>query len=373
MRLAVPTDSSFADHENKAKWKTADERGDFKIIGLGSAGTVFEIPGTELAVKKGADEMALLNDFFLTNSVHIAFAKAKDTLQSLFPDLVVPKIPLGLNFMTAKSHEYWKANRSRFPESHRDPGAAFEVTRILPLPQAQRELLIDKYFDEDVDIREEAKNDQRNKSCLVRVYLGEREDEDQLDAAYDSLENFPLRLNMVEETLAEDRSLLAAELALALSIIHWQAQVDGMDCEYVLASSTASAPERRELPHLDPQNPVLPKLQDFNVGTFNWRPLHLWVLDFDKASMIQLTQEDVDKRLVPAFLGNDPYYPRPDVDKDLWIHFSNVYCKASIAILTKRNKSAAILELPRRFLEKVELQIEEQIRWDEENHVIFGD
>lgn len=62
------------------------------------------------------------------------------------------------------------------------------------------------------------------------------------------------------------------------------------------------------------------------------RSTHVWVLDFDKATTIDFTANDVDKKLVPAFLGNDPYYPRPDVDEELWEEFSRVYLRASQVI-----------------------------------------
>ena len=61
--------------------------------------------------------------------------------------------------------------------------------------------------------------------------------------------------------------------------------------------------------------------------------MHLWMFDFDKASKIELTKHDVNTRLVPACLGNDPYYPRPQVDEELWEEFCGVYLKASEVIL----------------------------------------
>ena len=46
---------------------------------------------------------------------------------------------------------------------------------------------------------------------------------------------------------------------------------------------------------------------DFWIN-FKKKMIHMWVLDFDKATAITLTADDVDKKWIPAFLGNDPYF-----------------------------------------------------------------
>lgn len=62
---------------------------------------------------------------------------------------------------------------------------------------------------------------------------------------YDSLRNFPLRLDMIEE-LQLNASALAAEMAIGLAILHWQTQVDGMDTELVLGSASHTPPDLPE-------------------------------------------------------------------------------------------------------------------------------
>ena len=314
--------------------------------------------------------MTLWNDFLLTNRVHLAFAESRDLLQDIFPQYVIPRCPSCISFKTPDAKEYWEAYIERYPATHRATGAAFVVDKIPSLTREQREELIDRYFDEDEKVREEAKGDECNRHCLVRIYLGENESEEQSTEAYNSLENFPMRLNMVEDC-SQDKDVLAAEIAIALAMIHWQAQIDAMDTEFVLGSSSGTLPERREPVTFDDDSIELPGPRNVDVRMFKRRELNPWVLDFDKASRIQLTEEDVDKRLVPAFLGNDPYFPRPDVDKDLWDHFSTVYCRASHAILSERNVDGPIIDLPRRFLQKVEAMVERQSRWKEEEQIIF--
>lgn len=61
----------------------------------------------------------------------------------------------------------------------------------------------------------------------------------------------------------------------------------------------------------------------------HWLATQMWMLGFDKASTFTSTMEDVTNKLVTAFLENEPYYPRPDVDEDLWKTFREEYLKAS--------------------------------------------
>ena len=95
------------------------------------------------------------------------------------------------------------------------------------------------------------------------------------------------------------------------------------------------------------------------------------MLDFDKATSIKFTKEDVDKRLVPAFLGNDPYFPRPDVDEQLWEEVSSVYLKASRLILESKKAIASVVELPQRFLRMVLETVKEHENWNAEEQIIF--
>ena len=368
LRSVISTTSSFAERMNRARDKPASDKTSYRIIGRGTAGTIFEVPGTKIAVKKGSNVEALWTDYRLTNIVSKAFAERREMLQDLFPDSVIPKTASCLKFFMPDSRDYWNANLERFPTTHRSLGAAFEVDRILPIPQIERGKLIDRYFEQDAEIQEEAKNDERNKNCLIRVYLGENESEKQTQDFYDSLENFPMRLNMLEEHLVEDISILATEMAMALAILHWQAQVDGQDCEFVLGSSIALTADRRALPIFGSGSRPH---EVSETRLFNRREINLWVLDFDKSLEIDLSAEDVDSKLVNSFFGNDPYYPRPDVDYVLWGHFTNAYLRASEAILRRRKVSDDILGLPRQFIDKVEKKCEEDKAWNPEEGIVF--
>jgi len=363
----ISTTLSFASRMQRAALRPGLELQNLRIIGLGSCGTVFEIPGTELAFKKGTIEQAMWRDFCLTNRVHNAVKHVRMMMHTVFPHSTIPKTPLCHNYHSAEDEKFWSDNLQRFPTGYRTKQPLFTVDRILPLPQGPREALINLYFDDDEGVQQEAKDDQENKDCLVRIYLGERESVGQQSDVYDSLRNFPLRLNMMEDIELEV-SVLADEMAIGLAILHWQAQVDGMDVEFVLGSSATWDSER-------PEGYDDTSASPHTVETINFkrRALHLWMFDFDKASEIDFTNHDVNTKLVPAFLGNDPYYPKPQVDEELWDHFCGVYLMASEAILRSKGADPHVKDLPQRFLDEVLRVSREHGEWNEEDNIVFAE
>lgn len=149
-----------------------------------------------------------------TNRVNLAIAEAREKLQDAFPESTLPKTPECSNLFLPSSEEYWSTTLERFPTSHRSTGPVFQVDRILPLPKPIREALISLYFYGSETEQARAKESQENKDCLVRLYLGENEDQFQEETFYDSLRNFPLRLNMVLD-LDLDAFPLSREMAIA--------------------------------------------------------------------------------------------------------------------------------------------------------------
>ena len=333
----------------------------FRNIGLGSCGSVFEVPGTQVAYKKGTKYPDVFRDFILTNKVHKSAANIRRALQENFRDLTLPNIPRCYEFHSAADENFWDAKINHFPEGYRSKQPLFSVEHISPLPTDGREALIELYFDDDEGSQREAKDDPDNKDCLVRLYLGERESLSQQSGAYDTLRNFPLRLNMIED-LDLEANHFAKEMALGLAVIHWQAQIDGMDMEFVLGSSTMS--EREPL--------MSANMKGGNNFNSERRRISMWILDFDKASEFELTEIDVKTKLVPAFLGNDPYYPRPDVDIDLWEAFCETYLHASEFILRSREINHPRTSLPKNFLDEVSKTLKENKDWSVEHNIVFA-
>ncbi len=137
-----------------------------KIIGLGPCGSVFKIPGTGLALKKGKDIKTLWDDYCLANVVHYAITDTRELIQTGFPKNTIPRTRYCTFFRLPISPDYWQTNVSKFQASHREPSALFQVNRILTLPQLVRDALITQYFDEENS--EEAKID--NLVSSVRPY-----------------------------------------------------------------------------------------------------------------------------------------------------------------------------------------------------------
>lgn len=81
----------------------------------------------------------------------------------------------------------------------------------------------------------------------------------------------------------------------------------------------------------------------------------------------------VDTKLVPAFLGNDPYYPRPQIDEKLWEDFCGRYLKACEVMLGGKRVYEQVRGLPRWFLDEVSRVSREQEDRNEEDNVVFAD
>jgi len=328
----------------------SDPNAPLRVIGLGSCGSVFEIPGTERAFKKGASQDSIRQDYRLTNRVHDAVLATRELLEVKFDKESLPRTPKAYRLIKASQESWWNDWRHRLPEEHQATGTVYEVDRILPVPAKIRKVLTMLYFDEKN--AEAIAANPENKDCLIRVYLGAKETVHNQD----TLRNFMMGLDGFDEEFQEK---LATEMAIGLAIIHWKAKVNAMDTEFVLG--TTATKEREGLAPFQ------------HRANFQRREIHLWMLDFDKAEEIKFTKKDVDRLLVPAFLGNDPYFPRPDVDKDLWGTFSEVYLEASEIILQSLGEKGSVLKLPERFLDGVERQIAATADWDPECDIVFGE
>ncbi|MCJ1307149.1 hypothetical protein MMC25_000795 [Agyrium rufum] len=335
------------------------------VIGLGSCGSVFAIAGTDLACKKAPNEKAFWNDYRLTNTVHNAFLDTRSILRKAFPERTIPQAPSCKEF--SRHITSLLPDGLCFPPKHQKHGAVFTVDKIPSLPFKVRQALIEMYFGDTS--WEEAMRSPENEDCLARAYLGARRSSpSEFDGMWDSLWNFPLKLDMMDE-LELDTHNLAIELAIALAAIHWKARVDGMDPEIVLGGAATRDSEGAKA--FVPEYLTIP--QEVRFPQANARPTHLWVLDFDKAATIELTRKDAKKQLVPAFLGNDHYFPRPDVDPDLWETFSQAYLTPSRVILEAENHKSPVLKLPVYFLDQALEFMKAQAKWDPEEDITFGD
>ena len=123
-------------------------------------------------------------------------------------------------------------NLHKFPQEDqaRDPEALLEAKRIFPVPQVVRQALIDLYCPEA--IKDSVKRDPNSKACLVRLYLGRVSTPKRIF----SLRNFQLHIDQMLN-LNMDTLHYAKVMGEAIAVIHWQAQIDARDVEFVLGSA----------------------------------------------------------------------------------------------------------------------------------------
>ncbi|CAI7632905.1 unnamed protein product [Penicillium discolor] len=258
----------------------------FRSIGFGQCGLIFERPGCTYAIKiaRPSFENALWADF----QAHFAAYQAFTNHQSEFVELA-------------------------------------------------RQALIDAYC--PVPSRLAVMSHDTNRDCLARIYLGRRRDANDPPARNFTLRNFNLCLDqMIELDLPIQH--YARAIGQALAIMHWSANVDGYDVEFVLGSEREttytqdicrslglSAEQIAKMPpHTDLDSMIRAKSQR--------RISRIWVLDFNLCSIWEERMglerpDDLIAHLVEAFFENDPYCPRPSQDsepeKALWFTFSESY------------------------------------------------
>lgn len=136
-----------------------------------------------------------------------------------------------------------------------------------------------------------------------------------------ALRNFPLHLDQIEE-LGLPKDQYAMAMADTLTFLHWEAVVDAMDVEFVLARPRSLA-QVQEAPSASSSSSPSPKIgsKKFNLeGVFGQHAM--WLLDFDlrKKMTVPGTVDDDGKIATEesflgagatGFWGNDPWYPRP--------------------------------------------------------------
>ncbi|KAF4982129.1 hypothetical protein FZEAL_2189 [Fusarium zealandicum] len=151
-----------------------------------------------------------------------------------------------------------------------------------------------------------------------------------------------------------EASTIASSMGSALAVMHWAAQTDARDVEFVLGSTiqpvrSLSAAEAALLPPNTWTGSPSDNLEDFleiNAA--------IWVLDFNQVRPITMDEDGV-ALAVEAYKINDPYFPKPLRDdpmaKKLWNTFATTYFEASQRIL--KDEARRIRVLPVRFLEEV--------------------
>jgi hypothetical protein len=267
-----------------------------------------------------------------------------------------------LFYVPKDNRQWWEENLPLFADVHeslRLPSMALITERILPLPRVARQALINTYC--PLYLRPAASASPTNRDCLAGIYLGRRR-ADAPPSPNFTLRNFNLCLDQILE-LNIPAASFAAAMGESLAVIHWSANVDAYDIEFVLGSEgdvtynkgvsltleLTAEQVAAMAPHTD-----LESMMSTNVK----RTARLWVLDFNLCSVWEEKAgweypDALISHFVTAFFENDPYYPCPlmELDLQLWEVFSTSYVNKGAHILSAPGKDRRLIDLPRKFIE----------------------
>ena len=304
----------------------------FRHIGAGACGSVWAAERHDIAMKRedGNPGRSLLNDYNMHRLV-------LDTASKVNISVCVPRWP---TFIKNDDQDWWDRNLTRLPTGYSSCNALCSE-RIPPLPQEVRHRLIDRYC--PPTLIEAIRDDDRNRDCLVRPYLGKRKVQNQARKAPKlpcfSLRNLPLHLNQVED-LQLPILKYAQAMAETLAMMHWAAKIDASDIEFVLGA-------------IPPQTGIV---EAHNVYPHSILGSHaLWVLDFDCCKPMTMDDAGIEQA-AHAFIINDPYFPRPTIgarffDNTPWIDFRDRYLECSQKLVTAHGENC--LSLPAKFIARV--------------------
>lgn len=334
----------------------------YRSIGFGQCGLIFERPGHSYVVKaaRACFEDALWTDFVCHQRVYAAFT----TKSGAAPECCVPEI---YSYVTKGNKTWWDSHQSFFPESTTTvplPTSVLISERILPLSKPIRNALIDLYC--PPTFKEAAMTNDTNRDCLVRTYLGRRRAHNAPLPPNFSLRNYNLCLDQMVSLNLPVREYAAA-MAEALALMHWSANIDGYDVEFVLGSEAKlkyTRPLAKALPWKSEDWDGLATETDIEAlvhPNFRRRMTRMWLLDFNlcsrwEESTVLEQPEQVVEQLVHAFFENDPYYPLPlmdhELDRELWSVFREEYLRNSDEILEASSNYTTLQKLPARFIEQ---------------------
>ncbi|ETS79966.1 hypothetical protein PFICI_07495 [Pestalotiopsis fici W106-1] len=368
----------------------------FRVIGRGTCGTVYEHAGlpTEVAIKVGSDRAAIKRDFNHALRAYNA-SRAPRSPVSLFTgplpddeaatlDIPRPLVPRPRKMLD--DHDLGRLGRrglrlEAVDDELSDGGpedftgaeipSAWEVERIGPIAATVRDALVDLYV--QPALRETLRANDESRDCLVRVYLGaqapssSRQRQRRQWHLDSGLRNAPLYLDQMDEARL-DPCMLAEEVGVGIATCQWAACLDGMDVEFVLGG------------------PRLPRYRDrAECAAMPEQPeARMWMLDYDKTTLLPFvargsqcpSAEELVERFAVSMHGNDPYFPRPSLDRALWDRFVEVYVLTARSILRNTKMPASrlefLLDLPREVMARLAELYEEEEQWQRDADDLVG-
>lgn len=291
-------------------------------IGSGQCGIVYTMMGTGLVVKiaRPGKEKILFNDF----QTHMRVTDAFISLGSTRPLINIPNC----GEFVANEDTFWVDEEQNFP-ADLAKNASLISQHILPIPEPVRRAIFKQFAPKQLQRNgEQHLAEPKNKDCLVRLYLGRRQERTSSDNF--KLQNFELTINEME-SLHLNTEHYATVMAQTLALLHWAVGIDANDVEFVLGS----APCMNRICTADELD--LMSYEEYTAAqktlNFTKRRIGIWLLDFNQCKKIDKTSDAAIQQLVDGVYWNDPYYPRPssghERDEKLWVVFKTAYLETS--------------------------------------------
>ncbi|KAJ4403416.1 hypothetical protein N0V85_005099 [Neurospora sp. IMI 360204] len=283
-------------------------------------------------------------------------------------------IPQPIDFITSDSSE-WAKILPLLPQDYK-ACIALRNERIPPMQKPIRQLLTQTFVRAHNKLAAALLDAEKNEqNCLVRPFLGRRRylpaPQSQQATSTGSerpkqdrfqLRNFPLHLDQIEE-LGLPVEEYAMAMADTMAFLHWEAEVDAGDVEFVLARP-------RHQPASSSPPPSIGSKPFTQEGVFG--PHAMWLLDFDCCKKMTIPTEDDNEEaevayledVAKAFWRNDPWYPRPPdknragsehyvADGQLWEKFTRRYMETSEEIMEGKGKDEWVRELPGKAMDMI--------------------
>ncbi|KAL5332488.1 zinc finger protein-domain-containing protein [Aspergillus crustosus] len=300
-------------------------------IGAGFCGTIWAAVDDGPAYKRedGGPDRSLKNDHDMHQLIQHSLKQ------------VMIQVPVCYNLLTP-ADSWWNENLALFPPGY-EPCSMIHAQRIPPINEETRRFITERYCPQQL-IAEILVSD-ANHDCLIRPYLGRRRVQaPQSHSRFKafSLRNYPLHVDQMEEIGIPEGDMIryARTMAEALAMMHWVAEVDANDVEFVLAAPNHAAASDNSTPK--PYSNVLGQH-------------HMWMLDFDLVRTMTMDENGI-QQAVKAFWKNDPFFPRPNNGHSrLWGAFREQYLETSIRCISeKRPVNREKLALPAHFIHSLE-------------------
>ncbi|KAL1797141.1 hypothetical protein ACET3X_003747 [Alternaria dauci] len=293
----------------------------YRCIGKGFCGSVWtlETPQNQddrrIAIKRedGGPGRSVTNDY----NMHLRILHSASQQPPSMP-LSIPSC----HNLIQPDDTWWLSNLHHFPSGYTACRALISE-RIPKIPRPISDKIVDLFCAGNAPLSTFVKGNPDDNACLIRPYLGHRRrhrQEGQSNSRFQrfSLRNVPLHIDQME-ALGLDSKAYAETMAEALALMHWGAEIDANDVEFVLA------PPRSE----HTQSMVF---QSDYMGTHC-----MWILDFDCCRPMSMDVEGVEQACA-AFFRNDPFYPRPGTgetaDEELWAVFKRRFLESSYRFLS---------------------------------------